>query len=195
MKKIILAVLATAFVTAQAYAFSGSVFMMGSVRTHQNAGNTNTVSFKNPGWTVLAAPAPDGAYTGSAGSAVTLTSFTYNNTTLAITSPSTAPFLLWSFAFGGHTYTFDLNTPLTSALSTSNQLLLGGTGTAFIDGGSASPAVWSLESTSGGSFKFTATSSTSTVPDGGSAVALLGIALAGIGGMRRLIHPRKSLSH
>jgi VPDSG-CTERM motif len=31
-----------------------------------------------------------------------------------------------------------------------------------------------------------------TVPDGGSAVALLGIALAGIEGARRLIHPRKA---
>src|ERR1700738_4469867 len=107
MKKIILAVLATAFVTAQAYAFSGSVFMMGSVRTHQNAGNTNTVSFKNPGWTVLAAPAPDGAYTGTAGAAVTFTSFTYNPTTNAIITPAVTPFQLWSFAFGGHTYTFD----------------------------------------------------------------------------------------
>jgi len=30
------------------------------------------------------------------------------------------------------------------------------------------------------------------VPDGGSTVALLGIALAGIEGARRLIHPRKA---
>jgi VPDSG-CTERM motif len=190
MKKIILAVLATAFVTAQAYAFSGSVFMSGQVATHQNAGNTNTVTFKNPGWTVLAAPAPTGAYTGSAGSAVTFTSFTYNNTTLAINGGGVTTF--WSFAFGGHTYTFDLNSPLTSALSNSNQLLLGGSGTAFIDGADGSAAVWSLESTSGGGFKFTATSSTSTVPDGGSAVALLGIALAGIEGARRMIRARKA---
>src|SRR4029077_1547135 len=167
MKKIILAVLATAFVTAQAYAFSGSVFMSGQVATHLNNPNSNTVTFKNPGWTVLAAPAPDGAYTGTAGAAVTFTGFTYNPNTLAIITP-TAPFQLWSFAFGGHTYTFDLNSPLTSALSNSNQLLLGGSGTASIDGADPTAAVWSLESTSGGGFKFTATSSTSTVPDGGS---------------------------
>ncbi len=192
MKKIMLAVLATAFVTAQAYAFSGTIYFSGSVRTKVAKLGINTVKFTNPSWTVMSAPAPDGAYTGMAGSAATLTTFSYNTTTLAITSPSTTPFQLWTFAFGGHVFSFNLNTPLTSALSTSNQLLLGGTGTAFIDGGSASPATWSLESTSGGGFKFTATSSNSAVPDSGSAAALLGIALAGIEGARRLIRARNA---
>ncbi len=188
MKKLILAALATAFVTAQAYAFTGSVFMSGSVATHQT-GTTNAVTFGS-NWTVLAAPAPSGAYTGSAGSSATFTNFSYDTVSNALIPPAT--FTLWSFAFNGHTYTFDLNSPLTSALSTSNQLLLGGTGTAFIDGGSGSAATWSLESTSGGGFKFTATSSTSTIPDSGSAVTLLGIALAGIEGARRMIRARKA---
>jgi VPDSG-CTERM motif len=190
MKKIILTVLAAAFVTAQAYAFSGSVFMMGSVQTKTSKGGINTIKF-GTNWKVLGAPAPDGVYTGSAGSKATLlTSLSYNMTTLATTAPATIPFQLWTFMFGGNTYSFKLDNPLTAALSTSKQLLLGGTGTAYINGRDASPAVWSLESTSGGGFKFTATSSTSAVPDDGSAVALLGIALAGIEGARRLIRAR-----
>ncbi len=192
MKKIILAILATAFVTAQAYAFSGSVFMMGSVQTKASKGGINTVKF-GTNWKVLAAPTPDGAYAASAGSAATLVpSFSYNTTSLAVTSPASIPFQLWTFKFGGNTYSFKLDHTLTAALSTNKQLLLGGTGTAFINGRDASPAVWSLESTGGGGFKFTATSSTSAVPDGGSTIALLGIALSGIEGARRLIRTRKA---
>jgi hypothetical protein len=189
LSKTILAVLATGLLSCglfcqQAHAFSGSVFMTGTVKTSK-VGTTNTVTFTNP-WTVLAVPAPGGSYATTAGSSVTFTSFSYNTGTLAVTAPA-APFQLWTFTKGPNTYSFSLDTPLDAAFSTTNQLILAGHGTAYINGGDPSTAVWSLQSTGGGGFKFTATASTTALPDGGSAVALLGIALAGIEVVRRKI--------
>jgi hypothetical protein len=69
-----------------------------------------------------------------------------------------------------------------------------GTGTAFIDGGQATAATWSLQgSVASGFFVKLASSTTAAAsPDGGSAVALLGLAFAGIEGTRRFLRGRKS---
>lgn len=192
MKKLILAALATAVVTAQAYAFSGTVTMTGLLKTSLNSKtHINTVTFTNP-WTVGSAVLPSGAYAGSAGSAVTYTNFKYNTTTLAVTFPA-APFTLWSFSFAGNTYTFQLDTPLDAAFTSSTSFSMNGHGTGYINGGDASTGFWSISGTrTKASFSFTAASVTSVIPDAGSAVALLGIALAGIEGARLLIRSRKA---
>lgn len=87
--------------------------------------------------------------------------------------------------FGGNTYTFNLLV-LTSGHVQSGSMAFTGTGTAFVNGGDASPASWALQGSSKTGFKFTLSSSTtSAAPDGVSAVALLGIALVGVEALRR----------
>ena len=114
-----------------------------------------------------------------------MTDFSFHNTgnfaVLDLTGGVTPE---WSFSSGGHAYTFDL-LALIDGTTTAGGMSLSGTGTAYIDGGDPSAATWALQG-SGGKFTFKFSSSTTTaVPDGGSAVALLGIAFAGIEVVRR----------
>ena len=186
MKKIILAVLATAFVTAQAYAFTGTISFSGSMHQTTKKGVT-TNTFTNP-WLTNAGNTD--AYSGvPAGVSTTMSSFSFtgNNTgTPALIGGPISP--QWTFTYGGTTYSFDLEV-LTSAFSSHGAIAESGTGTAHIDG-LTSTATWSLDGT-GKHFNFSATVHTTATPDGGSAVALLGIALAGIEGVRRVIRARK----
>lgn len=195
MKKLMFALLATAAFAAlgtQAYAFSGTV-VFGPVNAAKNnlvvtnkAGSTS-LAF-NANWMVDAGGS--GAYTAATG-LVTYTNFSYT-TGGGPTTPAT-PFTLWSFTSGTHTYTFELDSNIAEGANTASVFQVSGTGTAFIDGGDPSAGTWTLTGSPGsGSFKFVAASVTSVVPDGGSAVALLGIALAGIEAARRKIGARKA---
>lgn len=86
-------------------------------------------------------------------------------------------------SFGGNTFTFDLES-LTSVIRAHNFIHLEGTGTAEVGGIDDSPATWVFDGTKlGGTLSLTST--TAAVPDGGSAVALLGIALVGVEALRR----------
>ena len=184
-----LAVLATGLLGCglfcqQAHAFNGSVSFFGAAHAnHKSSGSgTTALFFTNPGWSVIAG---DGAYTGTVGSAAHFTNFSFTGTGLGavLTGPVTPQ---WTFSSGGNTYTFDL-LALTDGTITAGTMSLSGTGIAYINGGDPSAAVWALQG-SGGKFTFKFSSSTTTaVPDGGSAVALLGIALAGIEVVRRKI--------
>jgi hypothetical protein len=103
-----------------------------------------------------------------------------------IFNPSTATPNLWSV--GG--FTFNL---ATSMIVSQSSTFLNVTGNGTISGNGFTPTfgTWSFTSTGSGTqpqFGFVASSST---PDGGSAVALLGIALTGIEGVRRMIRARK----
>jgi hypothetical protein len=189
LSKTMLAVLATGLLSCglfcqQAHAFTGSVSFFGAAHASGNSGTgTTSITFTNP-WSVIAA---DGAYpVGSIGvSNVTMTnfSFTGSGTAAVLTGPVTPE---WSFSFGGNNYTFDL-LALIDGTTTAGSMSLSGTGIAYINGGDPSAATWALQG-SGGKFTFKFSSSTTTaVPDGGSAVALLGIALAGIEVVRRKI--------
>lgn len=190
MKKLILTAFATAVVAAQAYAFSGTVTMGGSVTTTTPTSSTVHVAFGSD-WKVSSTVLPTGAYAGTAGSAVSYTDFTYNKTTLALVPPAT--FTLWSFTVGANTYTFDLDSPLDAAFNSSGSFSINGHGTAFINSGQASTGFWSIAgTTTTATFHFTSSSVTSVIPDGGSAVALLGISLAAIEGIRRRIGARKA---
>jgi VPDSG-CTERM motif len=192
-----LAVLATAFVTAQAYAFTGTISFQGSASvTEATKGGVQTTTIKFPtSWIVTA---DNGDYssvpTNGSSPAVTFNTVQYTggNSTgnpPVVTGGTVVP--QWTFTFNSVTYSFNL-TALQNAFTSSTSMSLSGTGTAFI-GGQSSNAFWALESTSGNKFVFKIANNTTTaVPDGGSAVALLGIALAGIEGARRMIRARKA---
>lgn len=97
--------------------------------------------------------------------------------------PSTPTPGLWSV--GG--FTFDLASS-TVVLQNSNFLLITGVGTIYGNGFDPTPGTWSFTSqspSSNGIFSFSAGSAAQGVPDGGTTVALLGFALAGIEIIRR----------
>jgi VPDSG-CTERM motif len=101
-----------------------------------------------------------------------------------IFNPSTPTAGLWSV--GG--FTFDL---LSSTVVTQTATFLNITGSGTISGNGFEPtnATWAFTVQNAGGnhdyFSFSANVATQGVPDGGSAVALLGIALAGIEFIRR----------
>ena len=189
MKKLILTTLVAAscvLLSQQAHAFAGTVTMGGHVSNVKGA-TTTAVTFASD-WTVLSG---DGAYTaaGISHPAVAYTNFSFNNTTGA-TGPT---FTLWTFVDGVNTYTFDLDSPVTIGQNTGSNFQISGNGTGYINGLDGTSGAWSITGTkSGVAFNFTASSVSVFVPDGGSAVALLGIALAGIEGARRIFRARKA---
>ncbi len=100
-----------------------------------------------------------------------------------IFTPSTPTPGLWSV----DGFTYDLLTS-TVVLQNSNFLLIEGTGTISGNGFDPTPGTWSFTSQSpaaNGVFSFSSGSAAQGVPDGGTTVALLGFALAGIEIVRR----------
>jgi hypothetical protein len=90
---------------------------------------------------------------------------------------------LWTFTVGTDTYSFDLET-LTIDGQGGNVLSLSGAGTLNITGFDATPGVWVFTANqAGGTFSFS--SSNGAVPEGGSALILLGLALVGMEALRR----------
>ena len=191
-----LAVLATGLLGCglfcqEADAFTGSISFNGPAHASGNShgpltiNSVTTITF-DPGWQVLVG---DGAYAAvTPGTAAIFNSFSFTGTGTGavLTGPVTPQ---WSFSFGGNTYTFDLLV-LIDATTTRRTMSLSGTGIAYINGGDATAASWALQG-SGTNFTFKFSSSTTTAtPDGGSAVALLGIALAGIEIVRRKIRAK-----
>ena len=169
----------------QAQAITGEIEFFGPARASGASGAGTTTIFFGRGWQVLAA---NGGYSAvTPGTPATFFSFRFtgDGTGATLTAPVNPQ---WSFVFGGNTYTFEL-LALTSGHVQSGSMAFTGTGTAFVNGGDASPANWSLQGSTGTGFRFTLSSSTTgalgAVPDGGSAVALLGIALVGVEALRR----------
>ncbi|MBA3352719.1 MAG: VPDSG-CTERM sorting domain-containing protein [Blastocatellia bacterium] len=101
-----------------------------------------------------------------------------------IFTPSTSTPMLWSV--GGFTYDLDSSTVV---LQNADFLIISGTGTISGNGFEATTGTWSFTSQSpsaNGVFSFSGSSDgTPGVPDGGTTVALLGVALAGIEIIRR----------
>ena len=167
----------------QAKAITGDIEFNGAARASgASSALTTTITFKNPGWKVIAT---DGDYSAvTTGTAATFLNFSFTGTGTGATLIGTVT-PQWTFTFGGNTYTFNLLT-LTSGTVLSGAMEFTGTGTASVNGGDFSPATWGLDGTAATGFTFRlASSSTSAVPDGGSAVALLGIALVGVEALRR----------
>jgi hypothetical protein len=106
-------------------------------------------------------------------------------TTPYIFMPSTATPSLWSV--GGFTYDLDASTVV---LQNADFLIISGTGTVSGNGFDATAGIWNFTSQSpdaDGVFSFSASIGGQGVPDGGTTVALLGIALAGVELIRRKI--------
>jgi len=188
LSKTILAVLATGVLScglfsqqAQATAITGDIQFAGEVAfdTHSLATATKVVTwfdvFHNAGFSSVTSGTGDFAGIAPGTSAAMAQPWIFN--------PSTPTPSLWSV--GG--FTFDL---LSSTVVTQNASTLVITGTGIVSGNGFDPTAmdWAFTTQSSGgktrtTFSFSANGV--AVPDGGSAVALLGLALTGIEVLRR----------
>jgi hypothetical protein len=179
--KTILAMLAGGLLLCQqtqGQGITGAIEFFGSSTASGASGTglTTTISFTNP-WHTLAT-------TGSYNGVLTGTDTTFNG--FSFMNDGTAATLLvpdvpiWTFNFGGNTYSFDLNA-LTSGHVEPGAMAFTGTGIAHITGFADSSASFALQA-AGNGFDFTLSSSTtSTVPEGSTTVLLvLGLVLVGI---------------
>lgn len=161
---------------AQAVAINGSIGFAGVPVTDTGdlLNATAFTSFAN-----VTVESEDGDYAGTVGTSVTFNPFTFD--------PGLAPSPVapqWTFTIGPVTYSFDLEDVAVIA-QTSSTLALEGSGIAKITGFDDTPGDWTLSANrSGLSFSFSSTAST-VVPDGGSAVALLGLGLGLVGIARK----------
>jgi VPDSG-CTERM motif len=162
---------------------SGDIQFAGSVQfdTNSLATATRVVTwfdvFQNPGFTNVASATGD--FSGIApGTQAAMASWTFN--------PSTPTPGLWSV--GG--FTFDLLSS-TIVVQNASTLVIEGAGTVSGNGFDPTAMEWSFTTQSAGGrtsniFSFSANGVAGVaVPDGGSAVALLGIALMTIGAVRK----------
>ncbi len=180
---------------ARAVQITGAINFTGSgsaTQTGSGAGQSTAIHFNNP-FSVIGGV---GSYTGTTGSSATFTDFTFtgngtfNNATL-VGSPILNE---WSFTFNGRTYSFDLFAvdPANSQANASS-ISLQGTGILRITDGASlggvhfDPTSGSFAlSGAGSNFQFTfLNASSSALPEGGSALALLGVSLLGLEIFRR----------
>jgi VPDSG-CTERM motif len=179
--KMILAALATGFIScalfsqqAQAVLITGDIAFAGTAAFD----TTSLATAKEVKvWSAVTVSSVSGSFTSVAlGSAVTMAApWTFN--------PSTATPGLWTV--GG--FTFDL---ATSTIGSQNASMIDITGAGTLTGNGFDPTVGAWEFTSQSALgrqhsTFSFSSDTVAVPDGGSAVALLGIALVGVEALRR----------
>ena len=198
MKKTILTLLAAGAVSCALFsqhALADSVsFAGGSASANHDSSVTSptTVSFSS-GWSVFAGT---GMFAGTAGSATTMSSFSFSgDSSTGNATCTTCPETQWTFMSGGNTYSFILQ-GLTPGNMATRSGSIGGSGFGYVqvNSGPAISGTWSISGT-GSNFNYGANFtfiSTTTVPDGGSAVALLGVALTGIEGFRRLLSRRSA---
>lgn len=171
--------------TAQAVMIEGTVgFQAPNGGSASENGNVTTIHFAPP----VHVNFGTGDYSGTEGSTATFAdiSFSGSGTNATLLSPNTPQ---WTFMSGGNTFSFDLRS-LEAATFTSGNFSLSGLGVAHLTGFEDTTATFSIQGTGNG-FTFTLLQASSTapapgqVPDGGSAIALLGIAIVGIEGLRR----------
>jgi hypothetical protein len=178
--KTILAILAGGLLLCQqtqAAPITGAIEFFGSASASGPSGTGQTdISFINP-WHSLAT-------TGSYNGVLTGTDTTFNN--FSFTGDGTAATLIgndspiWTFNFGGSTYSFDL-LALTNGHVEAGSMAFTGIGIAHITGFNDTPASFALQG-AGSGFDFTLSSSTTaTIPEGSTTVLLvLGLLLVGI---------------
>jgi hypothetical protein len=145
---------------------------------------TTTINFSNPLHTIYGS---DDYSVVPFGTPVTFKSIAYGGTGEGATLTGSVT-SLWTFNVGSTIYSFDL-TNLVSATRTSNSLILAGLGTANITGFDPTPGNFAIQGTGRNlSLQFVSASTTASyVPDGGMTVSLLGLALAGLAGLRRTL--------
>jgi VPDSG-CTERM motif len=183
--KTILAMLAIGFIScalfseqAQATPITGNITFFGTVSLDGNA-NTATMVTAYHGLGGAGSPfvaSADGSFTGLDGFAATFTApWSFNSGAVAN---------FWSV--GG--FVFNLFSS-SITVQAGGSLIVDGTGTITGNGLDATAGSWHFTTqnpSARGVFSFSA--ATGAVPDGGSAVALLGIAFLGLEGLRRKLH-------
>ena len=179
--KTLLATLAVAFIVcaaftpqAQAVMITGGISMGGSFTTDTGDVNTANAFTSFPICFVVST-------SGDYASVPLFTSVTQNAFVFDPFTPPVSP--LWTFMSGGNTYSFDLLT-LSIDQQGGDTLNLSGSGNLDITGFDTTFGTWVFTANqAGGTFSFS--SSNAAVPEGGSAVALLGLALFGVEILRR----------
>ena len=172
---------------AQAVPITGGISLAGNYVTNTGNLNTATAFTSFPAVFVMSV---SGSYTG-VGTGVSSPSVTMNGFSFNPFSSSVTP--LWTFMSAGSTYSFDL-TVLSSTLQPGdNTLTLKGTGTLHITNFTDTAGTWVFTANQlSDTFSFSSSNGAVGAPDSGSAVALLGIALAGIEGVRRALRARRA---
>jgi hypothetical protein len=185
--KAILAILIGGFLSCQqAQAFSGAIEFFGSANASGPSDTSlDTIHFINP-WQTLAGT---GSYsTVPLGTSATLNNFSFigDGTAATLAGPDNS---IWRFTVGPTTYSFDLLT-LTNGHVSAGAMAFTGTGIVHI-GLNTMPAAFALQG-AGSGFKFklsSSTTATTSVPDGGTTVSMLGLGLMLIGLVRRYACP------
>ncbi len=191
-----LAILATGLLScgflsseAQAVAISGTIgFTSQSGGTVSQAGPITSINFNNPARVDFGT----GSYASvPSNTPVNFTNFSFSGSGASATLVGGPIVPEWIFSVAGITYSFDLTSLLAGTYSPGNpsSLTVQGMGIAHATGFQDTTASFSLQGTGNG-FTFqiiqeSTTGSGNAVPDGGSAVALLGIALVGVEALRR----------
>jgi hypothetical protein len=202
LSKTILTVLAAGFLSctllcqnAGAIPITGTVDMSGTAFLNNAALGSATATTGYSAVTV--GGSPTGSFAGTFGDSVTWRIFGWNPSTTPVTP-------LWTYHDVGTGFNYAFNLTSVTVKGQDNFFLnLLGTGTLFVTGpgspydAAGTSGVWSftISNPTGGphaTFDFTFANSQTAVPDSGSAVALLGIALAGIEGVRRALRARRS---
>jgi hypothetical protein len=188
MKKIILAMLTIGGCALLAQeAEAGTISFTGRLTASRVSapGKTTTITFANPWRTLPGGTDQYSAIPGGIATTMKSISFTGTGASAVLTAPVIPQ---WKFTFAGKVYSFNL-TSLDDAATTAGSIAMSGTGIAFY-GALSAPATWSISGT-GSRLTFRLSFATTTaVPDGGSAVALLGGGLVLIEGARRRVGAR-----
>src|SRR6266404_5767882 len=169
---------------AQAVPITGGISLAGNYVTNNGNLNTATAFTSFP---FVFVTSVSGSYAGvPTGTSVTMNGFSFNPFSSSVTP-------LWTFMSAGSTYSFDL-TLLSSRLQPGdNTLTLKGTGTLHITNFTDTAGTWVFTANQlSDTFSFSSSNGAVGAPDSGSAVALLGIALAGIEGVRRALRARRA---
>ena len=184
---------ALAVAPAQAGPITGSISFSGAAQPWggTNWFNTTGVDFLAASATVQSSPVPTGTYLDTQGTATIFSDFIFDPFPAEGVTP------LWTFTKSGITYSFDylvlgslarVGNDVSSSIS-----ILNGTGMLYATGFDPTPGLFSLTAQGFGAlrggestFSFSASDvATSSVPDPGSSMLLLGIGLTGVATARR----------
>lgn len=167
---------------SQAAPINGAIAFFGGATASGPSGiPVTTVHFSNP-WQSLAGTLDYASIPFGTPATFNDFSFTGDGAAATLVGPDTP---LWSFSFGGLTYSFDLLT-LTNGHTEAGSMSFSGSGIAHITGFTDTFATFGLQG-SGNGFNFMLSSSTTAaVPETGTTVVLaLGLALVVIQALRR----------
>jgi hypothetical protein len=180
---------------ARATQITGTITFTGSGNVSVASGVT-TISFDptGPGEQVVATTNNQSYPSSLDGDVATFQSINVTNSGPSLDGSVTP---LWTFTVAAVTYSFNLTSLTSFSYVPGTSILFSGGGTAMITGFTNTAAIYSLSgvyNAAASDYVWTLsdeTVATPSVPDGGTTIALLGIALIGIEALRRKIAGRK----